>query len=466
MNWNSLFHGNRRRQELLIVGTLSLIALVTRVYGIWEWPITGDEYFTIEYADERATGIFGSAYYALVLISQEVFGATKWAARLPSVMSGVLGIPAFYLMCRRIFNWRVAAVGCVFIILSEWHLFHSQIARFYSGVFLFGALSYYFYYSCLYDGSYVHLFLFFLSSMVAASFHPTSVLIVFSCGLYSVFLVVYRRTGVSEKARFFAGVHLSVCVIAAIVASPRLFEIINSWGVNYRGIGIETIISILGIVENMGVVLSVGAVLGLCYLLFRDIQKFYLFLLLTTVPVLSVFLFSVILPPSRPRYMFYSLPIFFALSSLICVKLSTDIEGSFLLKNSATLIVSAVLFVSFVSHYSGRISLSIKDPVNFIQSNYRGEDNVVVFGPYAEYNFGEGVDVHTVLSKALWEEGVIPVAKKKGRTWIIVDTYRTVPLRQDLEAWLMENASLKWRKEETRFDYTQRGYEVWLETAD
>jgi len=31
-----------------------------------------------------------------------------------------------------------------------------------------------------------------------------------------------------------------------------------------------------------------------------------------------------------------------------------------------------------------------------------------------------------------------------------------------LESWLRQNAQLKWRKFEKRYDYTHRGYEIFL----
>ena len=457
-NWE-----NKQTQELLIVCALSLIALLTRAYGIWEWPITGDEYFTTAWAEKRASGIVGSAYYALVLLSQSIFGATNWSARLPSVLLGVLSVPAFYLMCRSLFGRRAATIGCLFVILSDWHLYHSQIARFYSGVFLFGAISYWSYYLSLKKESYLYLSLFFASSLFAVSFHATSIFIVVSCGAYSLLLVlrpVEQRTDLSASV---AKAHILVCVIAAVVSLPKFVNIATGWGVNWRGLSFNTVRTVLGMVENMGPAVFVSACLGLVYLYFKNIQKFYLQFALTVVPVFSVFVFSVFLPPSRPRYMFYSLPVFFSLSAFLCDSLSSDVKGYLGLEVGVVAILASTMMVGFLSHYSGRLSLDIRDPVNFVERKYEREDEVVVFGHFAKNHFDDSVDVNLAESKAVWKQRLVPVAKKRGRTWIIVDTYRAAPLRQDLESWLMENASLKWRKEETRFDYTQRGYEVWLE---
>ncbi len=460
VRWN--FPSQRRGQyrEELIVGTLALVTLVTRAYGIWEWPITGDEYFTIACAEERATGILGSAYYALVLVSEALFGETKWAVRLPSVLLGALSIPAFYGMCRSLFNRRTAVVGSVFVVLSEWHLYHSQIARFYSGAFLFGALSYWFYFLSLERRRYVYLALFFASALVAVSFHATSVFIVVSCAAHSAlegFIYKGREEDTSiEKA------NVAVCLIFSVIALPRFIEMMEAWGISYRGMELSSMLTILGVVENMSVAISVASVLGVAYVYYRRRDKLALFVLLAGIPLLSVFLFSVFLPPSRPRYLFYALPLFFALAAFACTETASEISGPYVVKSGLTVVTCAVLMVGFVSHYAGRLSLDIRAPISFVEAQAGNKDEVVVFGPSAKYNFRSGENVHMVASKAVWRDKVVPISKRQGKTWIIVDTYRTAPLREDLESWLMEHASLKWRKEEVRFDYNQRGYEVWV----
>lgn len=466
VGWNSVFLKDERTQEVLIVSALSLLAVVTRAYGIWEWPITGDEYFTVANVEERATGIVGSAYYVLVWISQTVFGSTEWAARLPAVVLGVLSIPAFYLMCRAIFNRRVATIGCVFIVLSEWHLYHSQMARFYSGVFLFGAVSYYLYYISLEKENYTYAVLSILSSVVAVSFHVTSIFVVASCGAHSIFLILTRNKKDSVLSRSVAKLYLSVCIVGAIVALPKFLSIAEGWGVSYGGLTASTLTTMLGIVENIGVPVSVAAFLGLLYLYFVDHEKSYMLLILTTIPVLSVLAFAVFLPPARPRYLFYSLPLVFALSAFFCVSAGKEIERFMGSGVGVAAVIASVMAVSFLSYYSGRLSLDVRDPANFVEKNYRSTDKVVVFGWSIQNQFDRGIDVNLLKSKSFWDDQLVPLAEADGRTWVIIDTYRTTPVRSDLEAWLMENASLKWRKEETRFDYTQRGYEVWLEAAD
>jgi hypothetical protein len=463
VDWNSFYRENERTVEVLAVCLLTVIVLASRAYGIWKWPLTGDEYFTVANFEDRSTGFIGSAYYRLGLVTEAIFGASKWAARLPAVILGALGIPAFYLMCKSIFNREAATIGCIFIILSEWHLYHSQIARFYSGVFVFGCLAYFFYFYALKKNSYLYLVLFFVFSGIAVSFHLTSIFIIPSCMACSILLVAWgKRVDLGLSPRI-ARAHMLVCVIGALVVSPKLVGIASSLGVTYTGIQAGALSPVLGAVENMEVVIFVSAAVGLAYLYFEDAEMSYLMAVLSGIPMIMLLLFYIFISQSKPRYMFYSLPLFFSLSAYACTRLRGNIKWYTGLRNATYIIISSVLLVNFASYYSGRLSLSVEDPIHFVEENYQSGDRVVVFGYSVMRNFDGGINAKWVKSKSIWERGLVPIAKKEGRTWIIVDTYRTAPLRQDLEAWLFENASLKWRKEETRFDYTQRGYEVWLE---
>lgn len=462
VNWDLSLREDRRTQELLIVCALSLVALLTRAYGIWEWPLTGDEHFTVAWAEKRATGIVGSAYYALVLVSQGIFGATEWSARLPSVLMGTLSVPAFYFMCKSIFGRKAATIGCVFVILSEWHLYHSQIARFYSGVFFFGTISYHLYYLSLEKDKYIYLILFFVSSFLAVSFHATSIFVVISCAAYSLLRVLDPRGGEVVLSKSMAKVHLIICIVVGVVSIPIFLDIAVGWSMNPRGSTTNTFRTVLGVVENMGVAFFVSALLGLIYLYFESSHKLHLFSILTFVPLFSVYIFSVAIPPSRPRYMFYSLPIFFSLSAFFCGSLDSRLKKYTSIEAGTAIVIASTMLIGFLSYYSGRLSLDIRDPINFVEKKYEDGDKAVVFSYSIRSYFDDEVDVDKI-TKPGWRGGLVPVAKKRGRTWIIVDTYRTASLREDLEAWLMENASLKWRKKEMRFDYTQRGYEVWLE---
>ena len=60
-----------------------------------------------------------------------------------------------------------------------------------------------------------------------------------------------------------------------------------------------------------------------------------------------------------------------------------------------------------------------------------------------------------------WRPVLDEYAERSGRLWIIVPARRQ-QLNLTLQEWLGENASLVWRKYQTRYDYTFKGYEIFL----
>lgn len=138
-------HGKAARIELFIILALLVLAAATRIYGLSEWALMADEYYTYFKAYDRINTIINPAYYFLTVVCFEAFGVSEWAARLPAFLFGTLSVPVFYVTWSRVIGRNAAIISAILIILSSWHLWYSQQARFYPGVFIFGSLAFYFF---------------------------------------------------------------------------------------------------------------------------------------------------------------------------------------------------------------------------------------------------------------------------------------------------------------------------------
>ena len=69
-----------------------------------------------------------------------LFGPREWAIRLPAVLLGIAGVPALYFLARRILRSREALLASFLLAVSYHHVFFSQNARGYTGLFLWGSL--------------------------------------------------------------------------------------------------------------------------------------------------------------------------------------------------------------------------------------------------------------------------------------------------------------------------------------
>ena len=63
----------------------------------------------------------------LQAVSIRVFGVTPWSLRVVSAVIGTLTVLGLYLLAKRLFDWRVAAISSFFLAVSFWHVNFSRI---------------------------------------------------------------------------------------------------------------------------------------------------------------------------------------------------------------------------------------------------------------------------------------------------------------------------------------------------
>ncbi len=134
--------------------------------------------------------------------------------------------------------------------------------------------------------------------------------------------------------------------------------------------------------------------------------------------------------------------------------------------HALTVIVIASLLPEMVSHYVGRKTLDVREVVTFIDNVYQPGDQILSFVKEFDYYAGSKYPMEPHFSlphtkKGGWEQALKPYQDGKRRVWIILRAWRR-PLAKDFEAWLLRNSSLVWRKYEKRYDYTVKGYEIFL----
>jgi len=454
-------------QDIAIALGLTLLALITRIYGLGTWAIIQDEYFTVTDAANRTMTLINPAYYWLVLGSFKLFGVSEWSVRFPSMVLGVISVPVFYLTWRNILGRHAALIGSVLIIFSSWHLWHSQYARYYTGVFLFASLAYTFYYGAILSGRRSQLVLSLLCSAAAFLFHATAILVPVSLAVFSVAILLLDRPSTHNYSRNIAKLYLAVCVLGALAMAPVLWQQSQLWQSTGQSWGKAPGILLLKLAEDIQLSLAVSAVLGLALLYRTDFAKFLFLALVAGVPVAALLLVSAIMP-FRTDYVFNAMPPIIALASLLCMQAATSWSAYGIVKYSlATLVITGML-PGFVSHYTDRGSLDIREVVDFINKAYRPGDRVMSFSTGFQYYWKYPLEPHmsSPRNKAgNWESSLAPYREGNQRLWVVLRVMRR-PLAPDLEHWLLNNASLAWRKSAVRYDFGTRGYEVFLVNGD
>ena len=142
-------------QDRLGIGVLVgcvLAAAALRVYHLDFQSLWIDELFSVVFSgpDQSISEIVAAwandvhplGYPLLLHAWLGVFGDTPAAARWLSVVFGVLGVAAMYVVGRRCFDARTGVIASVLTAVNAFHIAYSQEARAYSLVFLLAALSY------------------------------------------------------------------------------------------------------------------------------------------------------------------------------------------------------------------------------------------------------------------------------------------------------------------------------------
>jgi 4-amino-4-deoxy-L-arabinose transferase-like glycosyltransferase len=83
-------------------------------------------------------------YQVMIGISNELFGYTLTAARLPSAILGALGVMALFLLGRELFGWQVGLIAALFALPWFFHVQLSRLSMNQPGDPLFATLAFYF----------------------------------------------------------------------------------------------------------------------------------------------------------------------------------------------------------------------------------------------------------------------------------------------------------------------------------
>lgn len=457
---------DEKQLNYFILFSLTFLAFVTRIYGIAEWDITGDEVYTVERAADRYNTFINPAYYILVLISFEIFGVNEFSARFPAVILGILSVPVFYLTWQNIFGRSVALIGALIIVFSGWHLYYSQFSRFYSGVFLFGSLSYYYYLQALRFDSLKYMIWSMVAGLIATSFHATAIMVIVSCGSFSFLLMIFKDPRLSQYSKRIAKIYFYICVACGMILSIRFWQMLmnrQSRGLTWGDPPLEMFFQITRAVQ---LPIAVSAFFGFLMLLKDDFWKAtYLFISIGISIAFVMFVAQFL--NSRSVYMFYSLPLIFILSAYFVQKLGQSLSMNY--RFSTLMVMSFIIFMllpEMLSHYTGNKSMDVRQAVKFVEDMYKPGDIVLPFDDsfiyYARGKYPmEPPELGSPYVNKEWDAILEPYLKKNRRIWIVLERHRDI-FANSLENWLRKHAVLEWRNFEKRLDYEVSGYEIYL----
>ena len=305
-------------------------ALLLRLHNLELWGLWDDELFSVQHALEpfnflgwqplawvphriwfELAGVDVASLDPKQIWTWRAAGITEWTMRAPVAFLGALTIAVLGFISRRILGVRPMLWLCLLLALSPWHLWMSQVCRFYMALFLLYNLSLLLYYRATMEGSLARagaamacMVLAFYTSQIALM-----IVVVFGADM-AVSWLRRRPTGMRPAFWAMGVVATAVCIVAILRmsgAGPEQSALRIANYAEFKGTPQSIAVMIMGMVYLIGVPMVVIAVLGWWALLQRNERLATLLAAASVVP-LAVFIgLNLLGKDTHVRYTFVAL---------------------------------------------------------------------------------------------------------------------------------------------------------------
>lgn len=426
--------------QLVLLGGITLLAAILRIYKLGEWSLWGDELITIN----RSKNIFSFTYLPSVSLiltnfALTIFGTSEWSSRIIPAVIGIATLPALFFPIRRLFGPACALLAMLFVAVSPWHIYWSQNARFYTSLLLFFNLAMFWFLVALDVGNPWY----FLSSTIFFGFAFLERLTAFYLiPIIAIYLLTTRyrdfRKAISLQHRRLYIIFVPVVIVVA----PLSIYVLNYMKrfVNiFNGLQINNPIWILGgSFYYIGLPVITFALLGLYYLITDKDRSAVLIGLSAFIPLLGTSFLSLYIYTAN-RYVFVSLVSWVLLAGVAIKQLLYRTTGREKILASGALFILVTMSMSanisyFVYQHGNRANW--KAAFQTIKQNMEPGDAVVTANRnLADYYMGERTQAINFLDRE-------SIQQLGQRIWIIEDG-EAINAQPWLRKWLMENASLR-----------------------
>lgn len=445
--------------EYSVLLILIATAIVTRFYHLGAWNFWYDEICTFyDSLNLHSINLWGKpVYYALCKLSFKMFGANEWSARFFSAVAGILAIPLFYLILKKITNVNTALLTLAFILFSPWHLFQSQSARFYTTVFLLGGLSAFWFYFGIQAKRYGVVIMSLFTALLGVLTHTT---VIFIFPGFLLFVIFYYFLNRVSDIKFVTVRNILVTLFVVIFAGCFLIPLAIRTGQQWLGLGRDWGYSfphlIMAIVSNVSIPITIIAFTTLLVLIYEQQMIGYFLLCYISVP----FVFIAIIGQFanvRQDYIFFTIPGYFLLAAIGCSRIYDILkEKQSILAKGFICILLAVNIPSIISHYSDGNRHPLRKASEYIVNKMEPSD-IVLCKSAGLINHYFNID-----SKPLSIENLNLYKKQRRRIWILISYNRggMSDVDDEIKDWIYENCRMVKELIPKRIDYIDNSVRI------
>lgn len=314
---------------------ITISALLLRSVNLDKWGLWVDELYSVRHAAELADGQINvrslaylpsfigleltdvdmSALDPKAISTWQSAGITEWKMRAPVALLGAITICLLGLASIRTVGSREAILLCLLMALSPWHLWMSQVGRFYIQLFLLYNLALVLYYQAT---KYDQLWLLLLSVTLGVLAFYTTPIALMLAAIIGLDLTVswLRRRPVRIRVSFWiaGAIGLAVCVAGMVYSlneSPDAYS-------RFSGSPQSIPLMAMGTVYMVGVPMVIMGLFGFWSLLHdRHDERLAILLATSALLPLAVFIFfNVLSKDTHVRYTFVALFPWLALAAV------------------------------------------------------------------------------------------------------------------------------------------------------
>ena len=216
-----------RWETLWTVAGLVALAALLRFTGLGRWGMWADEVATLRDAQNFGAGIAFPIGYACIGVVTRIAGDDAIGARLFPAIIGILTVPLIYVITRRLVSHRAGVFAGVLTALSNYHLYHSQFARYYTLMLVFGLVGMWLAWEGLERNDIRRLVGGVVGLMLAILTHWSAILLLPALVVYVLWAARGTRPA-GWKWRNLA-ILFGPFVLGGIVMAPRLISFLSAW---------------------------------------------------------------------------------------------------------------------------------------------------------------------------------------------------------------------------------------------
>ena len=337
----SIFH-------YLLLAVITLLAAGLRFYRLGEWSFWIEEHHSLRHTAElnSLASIIQSGrplYYLISKPALNYWGVSEWSARIVPAFLGIISVPLVYVLTKKLFGFIPAFLATLLLVISPWHIYWSQNARFYTLLLLLYTLSIFAFYWGVETDRFRYIVLSFIALALAVISHAIAALLV---PIFLVYVLLLKM-GPFEKPPGLRLRNIMPFVVLPLVgyllyeavlvlymgSRPFIYEIyrlfFNEATASFVGYG-NPYVMVTAVVYRIGVPLAYLSLFGTYYLL-RDKSRIGLCLVLGAYFPLAIFSVLTIFATTTSRYAFMSLPFWVILTAVglteLYKRIQTDKRG-------------------------------------------------------------------------------------------------------------------------------------------